>query len=154
MGKWRKSHFSSKFIPTSKVKGKYPISSKFISNLIAIFKSQRDIHHSHVTGKIIGYAHNFCNLRCKENYYTIPVFAHNQFRFDFFLSLKGFRPSVWETTDVSIGGKNPTNVNFVIIKNQVWFIDTVKYFQQCLASLAASMTNKQRENVKKTVGHF
>ena len=107
------------FIPTSKVKGKYPISSKFISNLIAIFKSQRDIHHSHVTGKIIGYAHNFCNLRCKENYYTIPVFAHNQFRFDFFLSLKGFRPSVWETTDVSIGGKNPTNVNFVIIKNQV-----------------------------------
>ena len=65
------------FIPTSTVKRKYPISSKFISNLIAIFKGQRDIHHSHITGKIIGYAHNFCNLRCKENYYTISVFAHN-----------------------------------------------------------------------------
>ena len=75
---------SISFIPTSKVKGKYPVSSKFISKLIAIFKGQRDIHHSHVTGKIIGYVHNFCNLRCKENYYTIPVFAHNQFRFDFF----------------------------------------------------------------------
>ena len=72
------------FIPTSTVKGKYPISSKFISNLIAIFKGQRDIHHSHVTGKTIGYAYNFRNLRCKENYYTMPAFAHNQFRFDFF----------------------------------------------------------------------
>ena len=64
------------FIPTNKVKAKCPISSKFISNLIAIFKNQRDIHHSHTTGKIIGYAHNFYNLRCKENYCTIPVFAH------------------------------------------------------------------------------
>ena len=142
------------FIPTSKVKGKYPISSKFICNLIAIFKGQRDIHHSHVTGKIIGYAHNFRNLRCKENYYTIPVFTHNQFRFDFFLFLKGFRPSVWETTDISIGGKNPTNVNFVIIKNQVKFINTIKYFQQNLASLAASMTNEERENVKKNCRVF
>ena len=142
------------FIPTTKVKEKCPISSKFISNLIAVFKSQRDIRHSHVTGKIIGYAHNFCNLKCKENYYTIPVFAHNQFRFDFFLFLKGFRPTVWETTDISIGGKNPTNVNFVIIKNQVRFIDTVKYFQQSLASLAGSMTDNERENVKKIVKHF
>ena len=67
----------------------------------------------------------------------------------FFLFLKGFRPAVWETTDISIGGKNPTNVNFLIIKSQVRFIDTVKYFQQSLASLAASMTNEERENVKK-----
>ena len=137
------------FIPTTKVKAKCPISSKFISNLIAIFKNQRDIHHSHTTGKIIGYRHNFCNLRCRENYYTIPVSAHNQFRFDIFLFLKGFRPTVWQTTGISIGGKNPTNVNFVIIKNQVRFIDTVKYFQQSLGSLAASKTNDERENVKK-----
>ena len=72
------------FIPKTKVKAKCPISSKFVSNLIEVFKNQRDIQHSHTTGKIIGYGHNFCNLRCKENYYTIPVFAHNQFRFDFF----------------------------------------------------------------------
>ena len=72
----------------------------------------------------------------------------------FFLFLKGFRPSVWETTDISIGGKNSTNVNFVIIKNQVKFIDTIKYFQQSLASLAASMTNEERENVKKNCRVF
>ena len=69
----------------------------------------------------------------------------------FFFFLKGFRPSVWETADISIGGKNPTNVNFVIIKNQVKFIDTNKHFQQSLACSAAAMTNEGRENIKKTV---
>ena len=42
----------------------------------------------------------------------------------------------------------------MIIKNQARFIDTVKYFQQSLASLAASMTNDERENVKKNCRAF
>ena len=79
---------------------------------------------------------------------------HNQFRFDFFLFLKGLRPSVWETTEIAIGGKNPTNVNFAIIRNQVRFIDTVKYFQQSLGTLAESMTNTERENVRKICRKF
>ena len=62
--------------------------------MIAIAKNQRVIHHSHVTDKILGYAHDFCNEKWKENYYTIPVMAHNQFRFDFFAFLKGIKPSV------------------------------------------------------------
>ena len=56
--------------------------------------------------------------------------------------------------EISIGGKNPTDVNFVIIRNQVRFIDTVKYFQQSLASLADSMTETERENVKKLCRDF
>ena len=142
------------FIPRDKVKGEFPISNKFLSNMIAIVKNRRDIRHSHVSRKIIGYEHDFCNWKCRENYYTIPVFAHNQFRFDFFLFLKGLRPSVWETTDIAIGGKNPTDVNFAIIKNQVRFIDTVKYFQQSLASLADSMTDTERENIRKICRKF
>ena len=69
------------------------------------------------------------------------------FNLIFLLFLKGLRPSVWETTEIAIGGKNPTDVNFVIIRNQVWFIDTVKYFQQSLGSLAESMTDTERENL-------
>ena len=72
-------------LPTDKVKGDFPISEKFLSNMIAIVRNQRVIHHSHVTGKILGYAHDFCNQKCKENYYTIPVMAHNQLRFNFVL---------------------------------------------------------------------
>ena len=34
------------------------------------------------------------------------------------------------------------------------FINTIKYFQQSLASLAASMTNEERENVKKNCRVF
>ena len=122
--------------------------------MIAIAKNQRVIHHSHVASKVLGYAHDFCNQKCKENYYAIPVMAHNQFRFDFFLFSKGIRLSVWETSDISIGRRNPTDVNFAIIKNLVRFIDTVKYFQQSLGSLAESMTDTERENVTKICRKF
>ena len=87
--------------------------------MISVYKNQTVIHHSHVTGEITGYAHDYCNLQTRENYYTIPIFAHNQFRFDFLLFLKGIRPSVWETSGIEIGGKNPTDLNFAIIRNQV-----------------------------------
>ena len=105
-------------------------------------------------GKIVGYVHEFCNLQTRENYYTIPVLAHNQFRFDFFLLLKGLTAGVWETTEIFIGGKNPTDVNFATVQNQVRFIDTIKYYQQSLASLAASMTDIEKENVKKNCRKF
>ena len=121
--------------------------------MIFISKNQSVIHHSHVTGKIIGFAHEYYNWQTRENYYITPVFSHNQFRFDF-LFLKGIRPSIWETSGINIGGSNPTNVNFVLIKNQMRFIDTVKYFQQSLGSLADSMTDTERENVKKICRRF
>ena len=143
-----------KFLPTDKIKGNFVISEKFLPNMISIFKNEHVLYHSHVTGKIIGYAHQYCNLQTRENYYTIPVFAHNQFRFDFFLFLKGIRPRVWETPGIEIGGKNPTSVNFAIIRNQVRFIDTVKYFPQSLGSLPDSMTDVERENIRKVCRRF
>ena len=75
-------------MPTDKVKGDFPISDKFLCNMIAIVRNKRTIHHSHMTGKIIGYAHDFCNQKCRENYYTIPVLTDNHFRFDFFFIFK------------------------------------------------------------------
>ena len=71
------------FLPTKKVKGDFPMSENFLSNMIPIAKDQRVIHHSHVTGKTIGYAHDFCNEKIRENCFTIAVLAHNQFRFYF-----------------------------------------------------------------------
>ena len=142
------------FLLTDKVKRDFPLSKKFLSNMIAFTNNQRVIHHSHVTGKIIGYAHDFCNEKVKENYFTIPVFAHNQFRFDVFFFLKGIKPSVWETKQISIGGKNATSINFAIIKNQVQFIDTTNFFQQSLATLGDSMTETERKNVRDLCQNF
>ena len=58
------------------------------------------------------------------------------------------RPTVWESIDINIAGKNTTHINFAIIRDQVRFIDTIKYFQQSLASLAASMTDIELQNVR------
>ena len=43
------------------------------------------LHHYHITGKIRGYAHSFCNLKVRENNKFFSLFAHNLFRFGFFL---------------------------------------------------------------------
>lgn len=68
--------------------------------------------------------------------------------------MKGIRPSVWETSGIEIGGKNSTDVNFAIIRNQVRFIDTVKFLQQSLGNLADSMTDTERHNVRKICKRF
>ena len=59
------------------------VSRNFFDSVLNIFYSDCVIHHSHVTGKIIGFAHNFCNQEVRENKRTISVMAHNLFRFDF-----------------------------------------------------------------------
>ena len=109
-------------------------------------KNTHCIHHCHVTGEIKGYAHMFCNEKVREIYFRIPVIAHNLFRFDFFL-LKGLRSGVWKTRDIFITGKNPTDINFVSISNQVRFLDTIKYFQQSLGALASSLTTEEKHAI-------
>ena len=69
------------------------------------------LHHSHVTGEIKGYGHDFCNWLVRENHDVVPCVAHNFFKFDMFFLLKGIRLSVWRTTDINIGGNNLTDVN-------------------------------------------
>ena len=95
------------FIPADKIQGDFQVSENFLPNMIFIVKNKFVIQHSHVSGKIIGYIHDFCYQRTRENYYTIPVFANIQFRLDIFLFLKGIRLSVWELAAIEIGGKDP-----------------------------------------------
>ena len=57
------------------------------------------LHHSLITGKIIGYAHDFCNTKVRENKDNISCIAHNFFGFDMDFLIKGIRVSVWETKD-------------------------------------------------------
>ena len=72
-----------RFCQTTKVKG-IPISKNFIANISVILQNTHCVHHSHITGDTFGYANTFCNEEVRENYYRIPVIAHNLFRFDFF----------------------------------------------------------------------
>ena len=132
---------SVRFLKNDNISLELPFSNNFSSNLSGIASNKPVVHHSHVSGKIVGFVHEFCNLKVRENYYTIPVIAHNQFRFDFFFIMMSIRPTVWETTEIKIGAKNASNVNFAAIGNQVRFRDTIKYFQQSLENLADSMND-------------
>lgn len=72
----------------------------------------------------------------------------------FFFFLTGIRAGSWRTRDITIDGKNPTDLNFVHIGNQVVSIDTVKYFQQSLETLADTMTDEERPVVRRESRKF
>ena len=107
------------------------------------------IHHSHIAGDIICYPHSFCNLNVRENKKQISVIAHNLFRFEFYLKKKGIRLGSWRTTNISLGGTNLVNINFPNIANQAKFIYTLKYYQQILSVLATTMTDQEKQSIKK-----
>ena len=134
------------FCKSDKIKG-IPLSIKFIENLIGVRDKGYVIHHSHIMGEIIGYAHLYCSRKVRENYCKTPVKAYNLFKFEFLLLLKGLRSGVWKTQDINIGGKNPSNINFANIGNQINFFDTIKYFQQSLGPIANSLTDKEKNAI-------
>ena len=43
------------------------ITKNFFSNVINLMYGKIVLHHSHVTGEIIGFAHDFCNQKVREN---------------------------------------------------------------------------------------
>ena len=49
------------------------------------------LHHSHITGKIIGYAHDFCNVKVRENIEVLTCIAHIFFGFGMYFLIKGKR---------------------------------------------------------------
>ena len=89
--------------PRNKFEIKAVITKTFLDDVKNIFFTSHVIHHSHVTGKIIVYAQDFCNKKIRENQNPIPVFAHNFFSFDFFFVVKDIRLCVWRTKQLNIG---------------------------------------------------
>ena len=131
------------------------VSKNFVSSIINLLYCDIWVHHSHVSGNIHGYVHDFCNLKVRElNNQPISVFAHNLFRFDFFFLLKGLRLSVWRTKHLNMGGKGIRNMSYSSIVDQVKFINNIKFYQELLHALAASMEPTENENIKKSVTTF
>ena len=112
-----------------------------------------NLHHSHITGKIIGYVHDFCNLQVRENKNIIPCIAHNFFNFDMIFLLKAIRISAWRTKDINIGGKNLTDLSYARI-DKFKFIDTMKYYQTSLGKLSETLTEKEKGNIAKLTIQF
>ena len=118
-----------------------------------IINAKIHLHHSHVTGEVKGYAHDFCNWTIRENHDVVPCIAHNFFKFDMFFLLKGIRLSVWRTDDINIGGANMVDINYAQIDN-FKFIDSIKYYQTSLAKLSETMSPEEKTRVAKLVEQF
>ena len=119
----------------------------------SLFESNHKIINVKITGQIIGYAHDFCNLNVRENKDVFSCIAHNFFVFDMYFLIKGIRLSVWETKDINVGRTGLTNINFASI-GQVKFIDTMKYFFSSLGKLAETLDPIEKERVEKLTVQF
>ena len=111
------------------------------------------LHHSHITGEIKGYSHDFSNWIVRENRDVVSCIAHSFFKFDFYFFLKNIRLSIWRTKDINIGGKNLTDINFASIDN-FKFIDTLKYYQTSLSQLSETANEKEKEKIQKLTIQF
>ena len=75
--------------------------SAFFINVHRLIKMKIYLHHSHITGKTIGYGHDFCNTKVTEKSSPdIPVIAHNLFGFDLYYFIKGYIASTWCSKNV------------------------------------------------------
>ena len=68
-----------------------------------------------------------------------------------FFLLKGLRMRIWMSKILNMGGKGIKNLNYANIADQMKFINTMKFYQETLSSLAKSAEKNERENIKKSV---
>ena len=107
-----------------------------------------------MTGKSLSYAHDFSNMKVKENQNQFSCIAHNIFGFDMFFLLKGIRLSVWKTKDLNIGGSGLPNINSASLCSQVKIIYTIKYYLSRLGSPVHSVDDVEKLRVEKVILQF
>ena len=130
--------------PKSDITYNTVVINDFFRNVCHIIKVKMHLHHSYVTGEILGYIHDFCNWRVRESKTEFVVFAHNLFGFSVFFLLKDFPATAWNTKDINIDGANLININFANISNKTKFIDSLKYYQKSLGQLAATLSVNEK----------
>ena len=139
--------------PFSKFECQTVTTTNFFVSVHRIINAKIHLHHSHVTGQVKGYAHDFCNWTVRENRDVVPCIAHNFFKFDMFFLLRGIRLSVWRTDDINIGGNNMVDINYAQIDN-FKFIDSIKYYQTSLGKLSETMSDEEKSRAAKLIEQF
>ena len=129
-------------------------SNNIFRNVYRLIKVKVHLHHSHVTGKILGYVHNFYNLRVKENKTKTVMIAHNLFRFDMFFFIKSFQVTAWNTKSINLGRTNLIHSNFANILGEIKFIGTLDYYQKSSGQLTSTLSDAAKVAVKKFAEQF
>ena len=72
--------------PRSDIQFETITTNNFFSNVHRLVRGKFHLHHSHITGQIYGYAHDFCNTTLTEKSTPeIPFVWHKFFGFDLFI---------------------------------------------------------------------
>ena len=143
------------YFPPTDIRYETFATSSFFINIHRLMKMKIHLHHSHVTYKILGYAHDFCNTKVTEKTEPdISVIAHNLFGFDLYYFIKGYIASAWCSKELNIGGNNLAHINFSNITGEIKFIDSWKYYQKSLAELASTLSDEEKIAVKKLTKQF
>ena len=129
--------------------------NKFFLNVNRLIRGKYHLHHSHITGNIFGYAHDFCNTALFEKATSeIPFIAHNFFGFDLIYFLKSYIAPAWCSKELNIRGNNVTQANFGNIGNEIKLIDSLKFYQKSLGELSSTLTSEQKAAVKTLTEKF
>ena len=141
--------------PCSEIEYETITSNKFFIHIHRLVKGKVHLHHSHITGEIIGYTCDFCNKRVIEkSNEEIPLIAHNFFGFNLFHFLKTYVAAAWCTKKVNIGGNHLTRANYGNINNEIKLIDSLKFYKKSLSQLSSTMTNEEKTAVKNLGKNF
>ena len=129
--------------------------NKLFTNVHRLIRGKFHLHHSHITGKIFGYAHDFCNTTLVEKTTPeIPFVAHNFFGFDLFYYMKAYIASAWCSKELNIGGNNLMQANYSNISGEIKLIDSLKFYQTSLGKLSSTLTIEEKDAVKKLIEKF
>ena len=143
------------FLPLSDIKYDTVPTDKFFIHVHRLIKGKIHLHHSHMTGEILGYSHDFCNTSVIEKTRSEILFvAHNFFGFDVFYFLKTYIASSWCSKKLNIGGTNLTHVNYGIINNEIKLTDSLRYYQKGLADLSSTLTKDENKTAEKLTRKF
>ena len=141
--------------PPSEIEYEIITTNKFFLHVHWLIRGKVLLHHSHTTGNIIGYAHDFCNMAFVEKCSPeIPFLAHNLFGFDLFYFVKTYIASAWCSKELNIDGNNLTHANYGNISSEIKLIDSLKFYQQSLGELSSTLTTEEKAAVKNLAEKF
>ena len=142
-------------LPTNDIQYDTITTNNFFIHVHRLIKGKVHLHHSHITGEIIGYSHDFCNTTVIEKSNAeIPFIAHNFFGFDLFYFMQTYIASAWCLKEVNIGEINLTHANYGNISNEIKLTNSLKFYKRSLSELSSTLTDDEKKAVKSLTENF
>ena len=141
--------------PRSDIEYETITTNKFFTNVHRLIRGKFHLHHSHITGEIFGYAHDFYNTTlAKRETSEIPFITHNLLGFGLFYFLKAYIASAWCSKKLNVGSSSLTQANHGNISGEIKLIDSLKFHQRSLGELSSTLTEEEKNAVKKPTEKF